>query len=85
MIRNRGQLPLRLRIRFTSGRCGFSLWQGQEHVIPAGDRVAVRMTWPTPDRDGLPYANHVEIWTDDPETPRFRLRIVGITGPPAVP
>ena len=80
-LRNAGPAPLKLRTRFTSGHCGFNLWQGEEHVIPSGEEITVSLTWPTPENEATPYSDHAEVWTNDPSTPRVRFRIVGMTGP----
>ena len=80
VIRNVGTTPLRLRTRFTSGRSGFSLWQGQDHRIGPGDQVTTSLTWFAPARPSVPFSAHVILRTDDPERPELRLRVVGISG-----
>ncbi len=79
-LRNEALTPLKLRTRFTSGHCGFSLWQGEEHVIAPGRQVTVWLAWRTPENADSPYSGHAEVWTNDPGRPRIRFRIVGITG-----
>jgi hypothetical protein len=52
-----------------------------EHVIPPGEQITVSLTWPTPQNEATPYSGHAEVWTNDPDLPRIRFRIVGMTGP----
>jgi hypothetical protein len=85
VIRNGGTKPLRLRIRFTSGRSGFSLGQGEEHVIEAGSRITVHLTWLTPVRASSPFASYAILWTNDPKRAEVRLRVVGTSGPVVIP
>ncbi len=90
-VRNAGLLALKLRVYFTGGHSGFSLWQGQEHVIPPGERIVVHLTWSTPVDEGRAFSSHVVLRTNDPERPEFRLRVVGTSGllgfpnPPSLP
>ena len=79
-MKNGGSVSLNLRTRFTSGRCGFSLWQGQDHEIPPGESITVSLTCPTPHHPGSPYSGHAEVSTNDSESPRVRFRIFGISG-----
>lgn len=79
VIRNAGTAPLRLRTWFTSGRTGFSLWQGREHALEPGSRITVHLTWRTPGRESEPYASYAILRTDDPERPEIRLSVVGTT------
>ncbi len=79
-LRNVGPTPLKLRTRFTSGHSGFNLWQGVEHVLPSGEQITVSLTWPTPQNKATPYSEHAEVWTNDPDRPRIRFRVVGLTG-----
>ncbi len=80
VIENLGAVPLRIRTRFTSGRTGFSLWQGQEHAIEPGDRIIVHLTWVTPRREGAPFTSFATLRTNDPTRPEFRLAVVGRSG-----
>jgi len=80
-VRNAARAPLRLRTWFTSGRSGFSLWQGQEHVIPPGRSLVVHLTWATPTEPGVPFSRYATLRTNDPDRPEVRLRVVGISGP----
>jgi hypothetical protein len=84
VIRNVGIEPLRLRTRFTSGRSGFSLWQGEDHSIPPGRRITVHLTWTIPSPGSQPFANYATLGTNDPTRPEFRLRVVG-TSEPSIP
>jgi hypothetical protein len=80
VIRNGGSEPLRIRTRFTSGRSGFSLWQGEEHVIEPGVQITVHLTWVTPTRVSVPFSSYATLWTNDPQRAEFRLRVVGTSG-----
>ena len=80
VIRNVGTTPLVLRTRFTGGRSGFSLWQGQDHLIRPGEQVTTFLTWFTPGRPSVPFSTRVILRTNDPETPELRLRVVGVSG-----
>ena len=80
-IRNGGVIPLRIRTRFTSGRSGFSLWQGEEHVVEPGLQITVHLTWISPSRQAVPFSSYATLWTNDPERPEIRLRVVGTSGP----
>jgi hypothetical protein len=84
-IQNGGSIPLKLRTRFTSGHCGFSLWLGQDYFVPAGESLTVSLTCPTPHQAEAAYSAHVDVLTDDPEHPRVRLRVFGVTGQAAEP
>ena len=84
-VHNAGAATLRLRTRFTSGRCGFSLWQGREHAIGPGERLTVHLAWPIPSLASRPFASYATIATSDPARPEFRLKVVGISGPAASP
>jgi hypothetical protein len=84
-IQNGGSIPLKLRTRFTSGHCGFSLWLGQDYFVPAGESLTVSLTCPTPHQAEAAYSAHVDVLTDDPEHPRVRLRVFGVTGQSAEP
>ncbi len=79
VIRNRGNVPVRLRTRFTSGRTGFSLWQGTEHLVEPGRQITVHLTWVTPGRESTPFAGFAILRTSDPTLPEFRLAVVGRT------
>lgn len=85
VIRNAGTLPLKLRTRFTSGRCGFSLWLGENYSVPAGGLLTVSLTCPTPHQADTPYSAYADVLTDDPEFPKVRFRVFGITGPSVLP
>lgn len=78
-IRNEGSAPLHLRTRFTSGRCGFSLWLGEDYQVEAGQSLDVWICSPSPGRAAAPYFAAVEILTNDPDCPRLRLRLVGLS------
>jgi hypothetical protein len=80
VIRNVGVVPLRLRTRFTSGHSGFSLWLGEDHVVPPGHRITVHLTWPIPSPASQPFASYATIATNDPTRPEVRLRVVGRSG-----
>jgi hypothetical protein len=81
LIRNAGATALVLRTRFTSGRSGYSLWQGQDHLIEPGGQVTTYLTWFTPGRPSMPFSACVILRTNDPEKPELCLRVVGISGP----
>jgi hypothetical protein len=81
LIRNSGPTALVLRTRFTSGRSGYSLWQGQDHLIEPGGQVTTFLTWFTPGLPSVPFITYVTLRTNDPETPELRLRVVGVSGP----
>jgi hypothetical protein len=85
VIRNAGSVPLKLRTRFTSGRCGFSLWLGGNYTIPPEGRLTVSLTWPTPLVGAMTYSSHAEVWTNDPMSPKVRFKVVGVVvaDPPA--
>jgi hypothetical protein len=85
VIRNGGSIPLKLRTHFTQDRCGFSLWLGQDYFVPAGGRLTVSLTCPTPRRSGAPYSGHADVFTDDPDSPSVRFRVFGVTGLSTVP
>jgi len=85
VIRNIGAVPLRLRTRFTSGHSGFSLWQGEEHVVEPGVRITVYLTWASSSRASVPFSSYAILRTNDPERPEFRLMVVGTSGPLAIP
>jgi hypothetical protein len=85
VIQNRGTNPLKLRTHFTSGHCGFSLWLGEDHVISAGGLFTVSLTCPTPDRGSIPYSAYADVFTDDPQSPKVRFRVFGITSPSVAP
>ncbi|WP_435006921.1 hypothetical protein P12x_004362 [Tundrisphaera lichenicola] len=74
---NLGTTSIRLRTRFTSGRSGFSLWQGISHRIEPGGRIDLFLTWPVPGPPGQPFANYVLLRTDVFSEPEIRLRVVG--------
>jgi hypothetical protein len=78
-IRNDAQSPLKLRTHFTSGRCGFSLWLGQEKIIAPGEKFVVSLTWVLPPQNARAFSNHAEVWTNDPDRPKIRFKVVGRT------
>jgi hypothetical protein len=78
---NRGRSPLRLRTRFTSHTSGFSLWQGQDHFLRAGEWVTASLTWLAPSVQPLPFARFAEVTSNDPAQPVIRLRVYGVSGP----
>jgi hypothetical protein len=78
-VRNGGSIPLKLRTRFTSGHCGFSLWLGVDHIVPAGGLLTVSLTCPTSEEGNVPYSAYADVFTDDPESPWVRFRVFGIT------
>jgi hypothetical protein len=80
-LRNVGIERLQLRTRFTSGRSGFSLWLGEDHVIEPGCRITVHLTWAIPTAASQPFANYATLRTNDPTRPEFRLRVVGTSDP----
>lgn len=80
LIRNDARRPLKLRTRFTSGRCGFSLWIGEDYAIPPGDSLRVSLTMPTPSQLATAYSGLADVKTDDPEAPSLRFRVFGRTG-----
>ena len=79
-IRNAGSTPLRIRTRYTEGRTGFSLWQGVEHRVEAGDSITVHLTWLTPEHPDLSFASYITLWTNDPLCFQIHLRVVGQSG-----
>jgi hypothetical protein len=79
IIRNESSTPLKLRTHFTSGRCGFSLWLGQDQIIAPGGTFVVSLAWTTPSRFNQPFSNHAEVWTNDPERPKLQFKVVGKT------
>ncbi len=79
LIRNDARRPLKLRTHFTSGRCGFSLWLGEDYTIPPGNSLRVSLTTPTPSQHATAYAGIVDVKTDDPEAPSLRFRVFGRT------
>jgi hypothetical protein len=79
-IRNDGPNVLKLRTHFTSGRCGFRLWLGQNDFVKPGEPIVVALSRPTPLHDSQAFAAHAEVWTNDPDQPRVKLRVVGKTG-----
>ena len=79
-IGNGGSIPLKLRTRFTSGHCGFSLWLGKDYFVPAGGWLTVSLTCPTPHQAEVAYSAYADVLTDDPELPRVRFRVFGVTG-----
>ncbi len=85
VIRNEGSKPLKLRTRFTKGRCGFSLWLGADHFVPAGGSLTVSLTCPTPGRGSISYSGYADVLSNDPENPRIRFRVFGITARSDVP
>jgi hypothetical protein len=78
-IRNESSTPLKLRTHFTSGRCGFSLWLGQDQIVPPGGTFVVSLAWNTPTRYNRSFAFHAEVWTNDPDRPKLRFKVVGKT------
>jgi len=78
-IRNEGARPLHLRTYFTSGRTGFSLWQGMTHVIEPGRSTLVHLTYAVPSDRARAFDALVILKTDDPERREVRLRVVGIS------
>ena len=84
-VANAGAEPIRLRTLFTSGRSGFSLWQGRDHAIPPGRRITVHLSFPVPAAASLPFESYATLRTSDPTRPEFRLRVVGTSGPAATP
>jgi hypothetical protein len=85
VIRNAGPLPLKLRTKFTSGRCGFSLWLGEDHIVPAGGLFTVSLTCPIPSSAGRTFSAHADVSTDLSNRPRLRFRVCGITDPTPAP
>lgn len=79
VLRNVGTDALRLRTRFTSGRSGFSLWQGEDHLIGPGEQIPASLTWFAPTRPSTSFSAHAILRTNDPEKPELRLRVVGVS------
>lgn len=80
-IRNTGPTPLKLRTHFTSGRCGFSLWLGEDRVLAPGSSTSVTLSCPTPTRAAASYSAHADVRTSDPARPVVRFRLYGRSGP----
>jgi hypothetical protein len=78
-VRNDSESPLALRTHFTSGRCGFSLWLGQERILTPGESFVVSLTWTTPNQGSRTYSNQAEVWTNDPAQPKIVFKVVGKT------
>ena len=81
-VRNTSRVPIKLRTRFTSGRCGFSLWIGREVILPPDGEMQMSLTWPSPIVPAIPYTAFATILTSDPNLPKLRLKVVGITAVP---
>ena len=74
-LRNDGPTPITLRTYFTSGRCGFSLWRGVNHVLPPGSRRVVSITYPTPHFASVPFESYVD---STPTTPNAQGTTPGL-------
>ncbi len=81
VIRNEGARRVKLRTYFTSGRSGFSLWQGVDHFIEPDQSIVVHLTWAAPSDRARAFESYVILKTDDPERTEVRLRVVGTSMP----
>ncbi len=81
MIGNEGRAPLILIVGETSRGCGLNLWEGENRAVAPGGKAEIQLTWPSPGGEALPFSAFATIGTNDPETPKIRLQVDGITSP----
>src|SRR5579863_1451248 len=73
-IDNRGQGTLLIAKGPTTCKCTFS--KLAKNSIPPGEGVDVELTW-TPKEVTQTFAQHATIWTNDPDLPEFKFKVLG--------